>query len=195
MTDKFKRNNKTMIMVLMVAAVFVLSVAYAAFSTSLKINGSASISSTWNVGWDTANITCTPTSNDSVKKTTCSVGTKTATDVVATISWASPGDEVVLTVPVKNTGSLAATHTMQAYYYLTSNVSTACTNVSALVSYTGMTGNSIEVGPTGKTIGPVSLAASTGTATYTIRFVYNSSASSGAGSCTFRASGAATQAV
>lgn len=189
------KNNKVTVMILMVAAVFVLSVAYAAFSASLKINGSASISSTWNVGWDTANIACTATSKDSAKKTTCSVGTKTATNVVATISWASPGDEVTLTVPVKNTGSLAATHSMLAKWYTTSSTSTQCANVDALVTYTGNTGSSIEVGPTGKTIGPVSLAASTGAATYTVRFVYVSNAASAAGSCTFTATGAATQAV
>lgn len=92
-------------------AVIVMSVAFAAFSTSLKINGTANIASTWGpititscsctstTAKDTAHpssATCTPASNGSTV-----TGTITANMV-------SPGDVVTCTFNTKNAGTLIA---------------------------------------------------------------------------------------
>lgn len=189
------KGNKTTTIILAIAAVFVLSVAYAAFSTSISITGSGNIGSTWNVGFDTTNTTCTATTTkDSGKPSTCTLSTKNATSIVGSMAWGSPGDVITLTVRVKNSGTLKASHSVSAKYYLTSNSSTACTNVSATGNYTvGTTsGTAQTLGTSAKTIGPMTLSAS-GYGVYTFVFTYSASATSAAGSCTFTASGNATQ--
>ena len=199
------KGNKTTTIILAIAAVFVLSVAYAAFSTSLSITGSGTIGSTWNVSWDTSNITCTATTTkDSGKPSTCSV-TKGESSISATIAWGSPGDVITLVARVHNEGSLNASHSVSAKYYKTGATTTACSNVSATGKYTsynasGTASNSsaTTLGTSAKTIGPMTILNKTNNSTYhygvyTFVFTYSASATGDAGACTFTASGNATQ--
>lgn len=99
-----KSNN--IIMGVLVAVVAVMGVAFAAFSTTLNINGTATISSTWNVAFVAG--TCTNTTQkDPVSK---SSGTVTVSGTTATIvaSMASPGDVLTCTITTQNQGTLAA---------------------------------------------------------------------------------------
>lgn len=196
--------DKGLIIGMICTIIVLMAVAFAAFSTSLKINGSASIDSNWNVSWDTSNITCNVTSEDSDKLSTCTL-TKGESTISATMGWASPGDVITLTARVHNEGSLNASHKVSAKYHLTSAASSACTNVTATGKYTsynasGTATNStaVTLGTTAKDVGPMTILNKTSNATYhygvyTFTFTYNASATTAAGSCTFTATGAATQ--
>ena len=102
-----KKNNNIIIGVL-IAVIAVMGVAFAAFATTLNINGSASISSNWIITFVPG--TCTATSKDSGNPSsgTVSVSGTTAT-VVANMS--SPGDVLACTVKAQNQGTLDADRT------------------------------------------------------------------------------------
>ena len=199
--------NKNILIGALIVAILTLSLSFAAFSTTLKVNGTGTISSTWGVSIDTttANTKCTVVSKDSGKPTTCTVGTLTASQATATIAWASPGDVVTLTVRVKNTGTLNANVALSSRLYLTSSASTACTNVTATGNYTqyvaagtATNGTAKAIGTTATSIGTAKILNSTTTSTYnyavfTFVFTYAASATSGAGACTFTSTLTATQ--
>ena len=107
--------NKSILIIGLIAVIILMVVGYAAFSTALTISSSANITSTWNVAFDK-----TKTSGSSVINPTTGVGGTTApTGTVSynasgqtatvTASLHQPGDKVVFTLTIKNTGSLAAT--------------------------------------------------------------------------------------
>ena len=196
--------DKGLIIGMICTIIVLMAVAFAAFSTSLTINGSASIDSNWKVSWDTSNITCNVTSEDSAKPSTCTL-TKGESTISATMGWASPGDVITLTARVHNEGSLNATHKVSAKYHLTSNANAACTNVTATgraVSYNAAgtsTGSTVvKLETAAQDVGPITILNKTSNATYhygiyVFTFTYIPTSTSGAGSCTFTASGAATQ--
>ena len=95
----------------LLAVVFVMAVGYAAFAQTLTINGTAEITSTWNVHYDTAKTTdIVPTTG--AGGTVAPSGTvnfdsgdKTAT-IAATLN--QPGDKVVFTLTIVNEGNISA---------------------------------------------------------------------------------------
>ena len=102
--------NKNILIGGLLAIVLVMAVGYAAFATQLQINGTASITSTWHVGFDT-----TKTSGAGVVATngTASGGTISYTDdqhaTISQTGLVKPGDYAVYTLTIKNTGSINAT--------------------------------------------------------------------------------------
>ena len=114
------RNNKTYIIEALLAVVCIMTVAYAAFSTSLTINASSSIDSTWSVKYDSSSsaaidyVVTNGIGDTSDPNTTASAAntdvTMTLTDTLATLSAKlyQPGDKVVFTLTVRNEGSLKA---------------------------------------------------------------------------------------
>ncbi len=197
--------DKKVLLILVCTAVLVLmSVAFAAFSQTLKINGTGTISSTWKVelDTDTANTKCVVTSKDSANPTTCSTTLSTSA-FTASIGWASPGDYVTITARVKNGGTLNANASMSAKIGLTSAASSACTNTTATANYTqyaadGTTtsGTAKTLTATAQTIGPVKVLshATYNYGIYTIVITYNASSTGAAGACTFTGTVTATQA-
>ena len=99
-----KTNN--IVMGVLVAVIAVMGVAFAAFSTTLNINGTATISSSWKVTFTAG--TCTNTTQKDSGK--ASTGTVSVNGTTATVvaNMASPGDVLTCTVIAKNEGSLAA---------------------------------------------------------------------------------------
>ena len=99
----------------LLAVVFVMAVGYAAFAQTLTINGSATITSTWNVHFDTTKTSGT----DVISPTTGAGGTQAPTGSVGyedegqkaniTAQLNQPGDKVVFTLTIKNEGNIAAT--------------------------------------------------------------------------------------
>lgn len=99
----------------LLAVVFVMAVGYAAFAQLLTINGTASITSTWDVHFDP-----TLTTSNSVTAANSSDGSTSATGTIAyndnttptvatlTATLVSPGDTVTFTVKPTNYGSLSA---------------------------------------------------------------------------------------
>lgn len=94
----------------LLAIVFVMAVGYAAFAQQLTINGTASVTSNWDVHFDQSK------TNDLV----ASAGVSGATDPTGNISFGGahsatltanlvqPGDTVTFTLTVKNGGNIAA---------------------------------------------------------------------------------------
>ena len=189
------RNRKSIIIISFVT-IFFITIVYAAFSTNVSITGSGSISSTWNVGFDSPQfITCEVTSKDSGKPSTCSLNVGTST-ITAAMGFASPGDVIKLSIPVVNWGSLNASTSMIAKMALTSNANSTCTNVTSY-GYTisldangnGSTSTKKTLTTSNQTIGPVTILNKTSYtycwAHYIFEFTYNSSATTAAGACTF----------
>ena len=99
-----KRNYAIIVLVVLLLA---LAVGYAAFSSSLTINGTATGTATWNVKFTDAKLlTSTGAVADSEK-----YGTVTFTDTTVTatgIKLSYPGDAVNLRVTITNAGTLPA---------------------------------------------------------------------------------------
>lgn len=200
------KDKKVLLILVCTAALVLMSVVFAAFSTTLKINGTGTISSTWKVelDTDTKNTKCVVTSKDSSKPTTCNVTALTTSALTAGIDWASPGDAVTITARVLNKGTLKANASMAAKIALTSNASSACTNTTATANYTqyassgtATNGTAKTLNATAQTIGPMTILtdATYNYGIYTITITYNASSTGAAGACTFTGNITATQAV
>lgn len=97
----------------LLAVVFVMAVGYAAFAQLLTINGTASITSSWDVHFDPSYTTATATNaSDSTSTVSGSISysDSAAKPTVATLTanFVSPGDTVTFTVKPTNYGSLSA---------------------------------------------------------------------------------------
>ena len=113
------RNNKMTISIIAVLVISIISlgVAFAVFSTTLNINGSASVEATnWDIFFTTENDGANPTQTTTVPEANITPsGTATnnlATIVATTFTWSanfkSPGDKIIYTIYVKNGGNYNA---------------------------------------------------------------------------------------
>lgn len=137
-----KTNN--IIMGVLVAVIAVMGVAFAAFSTTLTIEGTASISSNWDIEYTTP-AACTATSKDAGNRaSTGEIEVNDAGKVIMTADFATPGDTVTCTVLVTNKSTgLSARRTGWA---LTSGIS----NSDAYsVNVTASTVENTEIAPNG----------------------------------------------
>ncbi len=112
---KEKQNN--IIIAGLVAISLILAVGYAAFASNLTVNGTASISSNWCIGFDSTKTTDyvaskthqtgdIPTGSISFSGNTCQTSYKTNASLVA--NFKQPGDKIEYTLTIANKGSLAA---------------------------------------------------------------------------------------
>ena len=92
----------------LLAVVFVMAVGYAAFAQQLTINGSAEITSKWDVHMTQTGASATPASTMGTTPT----GTVTVADGGLTADFTaellSPGDTVTYVIPIENAGTLDA---------------------------------------------------------------------------------------
>ncbi len=112
------RVNKNYVIAALLSIVCIMGVGYAAFATSLTINASSSIDSTWSVKYDTTATTAYVVTNGigdtTGPNTTPSVSNTDAimsiTDSVATLTAKlyQPGDKIVYTLTIRNEGTLKA---------------------------------------------------------------------------------------
>ena len=105
--------HKNVLIGALLAVVFVMAVGYAAFATTLTINGEATITSNWHVGFDTTKTTDEP----GVVTATKTTGT---TDPSGTVSYTNdqnatinatliqPGDKVTFELTIENYGNINA---------------------------------------------------------------------------------------
>ena len=92
----------------LLAVVFVMAVGYAAFAQQLTINGSAEITSKWDVHMTNDGKSATPSSTMGTAPTgevNVEEGGLTAT---FTANLVSPGDKVTFVVPIENKGTIDA---------------------------------------------------------------------------------------
>jgi len=114
------RDSKNLVIGMLCAVVCIMAVAYAAFSTTLNVNGTATISSNWKVGF--TDIICEATEVEG-GATSINVGEETvelaangslvgeagtSTSATFDVTFLQPGDSAVCTVTVKNSGTLNA---------------------------------------------------------------------------------------
>ena len=108
--------HKNILIGTLLAVVFVMAVGYAAFAQQLTINGSAEITSTWDVRYDSTKTEATPGVVEVV------TGFSGATAPKGTVSYDNddhnaninatlyqPGDTVTFTLTIKNNGTIPAT--------------------------------------------------------------------------------------
>ena len=106
--------HKNLIIGGLLAIVLVMAVGYAAFATQLNINGTANITSSWNVHFDSSKTTGAGV----IDATTGLTGAQAPTGTVAyadenltanlTANLTQPGDKIVYTLTILNEGSLDA---------------------------------------------------------------------------------------
>lgn len=96
------KNSKKIIILTIFAAIFVMAVGYAAFATELTVNGGAEIVGQWKV--EITGIEATTVNGTAVAGTP----SYDATSVTFDADLKKPGDSVVYTITVKNTGSIDA---------------------------------------------------------------------------------------
>ncbi len=103
------KDSKNLVIGMLCAVICIMAVAYAAFSTTLTINGTASISSTWKVAIDTVSCpTKTPVTGGAANSVTAEATKDSDNVATITMGFAQPGDSATCTVVYKNSGTLDA---------------------------------------------------------------------------------------
>lgn len=142
--------SKNILVASLLAIILVMGVGYAAFTQQLQINGTATITSTWDVHMTQTGASATPTSS------TGSTGTVNVTSgSTATINaeLVSPGDTIRYVIPIENKGTIDASLTELV-------LSGDGLDISGNISATSDSGN-IRFTVTSPTVDP--LVANTGT--------------------------------
>ncbi len=99
--------NKNILIAGLLAIVLIMAVGYAAFATQLQINGTANISSTWDVHFIEDNTKKTITSGGGVEPE-ATMELKSSTVYTVSAKLKQPGDKIVYTFTVENSGTLPA---------------------------------------------------------------------------------------
>ena len=104
-----KKSKKSHAIIVLIVLLLALAIGYAAFSSTLTINGTASGTSDWEVVFESATLRDAEGAVDR-EHGTASVTTTTNTNdtITAQIELAYPGDGVILEAVVKNNGSVPA---------------------------------------------------------------------------------------
>lgn len=146
-----KREKKNVLIGVLLAAVVLMSVGYAALASQLQINGTSKISSNWDVKF--TSMTDGTAVGGATNKT---AATFTSTTATFDVELVSPGDSMTYEIVVTNAGSLDAT----------------LESIEGLP--TAAEGDAIKYTVTGVSEGDT-LSAGGGTATVTVKVEYNSS--------------------
>lgn len=116
-----KRGTTVAVVAALIIAVVSLGVAFAAFSTTLTINGTATVEATnWDIHFSTtqngdaptspgAELTATPTNLNGYTATSSGTGTLTATDFTWSGTFKTPGDKIQFSFYAVNAGDYNAT--------------------------------------------------------------------------------------
>ena len=157
--------HKNTLIISLIAIVFVMAVGYAAFAQTLNINGSASITSKWEVRLDRSGANKTTDSQMGTDPTASIIvdGDGLTADFQA--EFISPGDSVTYTIPIVNNGTIDAR---------LSTLSISGTNLSSspagnLTGNTVVESNDGNIRYTVTSPGTSTLAKESGRATLTIK--------------------------
>ena len=98
------KDSKNLVIGLLCTVLCVMAVAYAAFSTTLTINGTASIDSRWNVA--ISNVSCTKTTATGGVTVPDPTIDNQGTTAVIGVKFNQPGDAMDCVITVTNAGTL-----------------------------------------------------------------------------------------
>ena len=137
------RNKKNLIIIALIAIVVVMSVAYAAFATSLNITGTSNIASNWNI--EITNITTLEKSsgaNNAAGSPTYDNTNGLTASINTTLT--SPGDYAIYKIEVTNKGSLNA---------VLSSITGPTNNNNDIIFYVNKNQNNEDITDTSRMIG------------------------------------------
>lgn len=100
--------HKNTLIISLIAIVFVMAVGYAAFAQTLNINGSASITSKWEVRLDQSGANKTTDSQMGTPPTANILVDGDGLTAEFSAEFISPGDSVTYTIPIVNNGTIDA---------------------------------------------------------------------------------------
>lgn len=101
--------EKGILIAMLCTVIVVMAVAFAAFQTTLTINGTASIESNWCVRIkDNPTCTKTPVTGGASSSVTASVTKVSATTATISMGFTQPGDSATCTIVFENCGSVNA---------------------------------------------------------------------------------------
>lgn len=104
------KDSKNVVIALLCTVLCVMAVTYAAFSTSLTVTGTATISSTWNVAIESINCTTNKAlgGEDIADVSIAPESLQGSLTAELGIVFKQPGDRATCTITIKNSGSLDA---------------------------------------------------------------------------------------
>lgn len=102
------KDSKNYVIAALCLVLCIMAVGYAAFSTSLTVNGTAETGSTWNVAITDASCTKTPASGGSEADITATPTVTGGNVVSVAFAFTQPGDSATCTITVTNSGSIKA---------------------------------------------------------------------------------------
>lgn len=132
-----RNNHKNTMIAMLLGALVVMAVAYAAFATTLTINGTAAINSSWDVHFNPSIKTVTPTTGLTGAAAPTGAITLSSDNLTATLTATlnQPGDKVVYTLQPKNFGSITAKTTGSVAYVASgTNTTNAQSNANSSTS-------------------------------------------------------------
>jgi len=162
-----QKERKNVVMGMLLAAICIMAVGYAALAQQLTITGTAQITSTWDVqitgiakqGTPSAGVT---ENKVKVDGTDVQYPTYTATTAQFNVSLTNPGDTITYAVTVTNGGSLAA---------ILDSITVSATDANDAA--VGIEEDAILYEVTGVTAKTTKLAANGGTNTVLVKITYN----------------------
>ena len=167
-----ENKNKNVLIGALLAVVFVMAVGYAAFAQQLTINGTAEITSKWDVHMKDGSVT--PLAGNTAA--TAPTGTLTVADgglkADFTANLVSPGDTVTFTVPIVNEGTIDA---------VLDTITLSSTTADMVIDNTGLTATTKDgnIKYTVTSPGTATLVNTTGTANVVVKAEYVSYANQG----------------
>ncbi len=102
-----KKTKKSHAIIVLIVLLLALAIGYAAFSSALTINGTATGTGTWDVKFQSAALKDAEGQTDS-SHGSATVGGENSNTITATINLAYPGDGVILEAVVVNNGNTPA---------------------------------------------------------------------------------------
>ena len=103
-----EHKNKNLLIGGLLAIVFIMAVGYAAFATQLNINGTAEITSKWDVHIKSIAVQGEPTGSATDEEGVTKVDPDNNLQANFSAKLVAPGDSIVYTVTVENSGNLNA---------------------------------------------------------------------------------------
>lgn len=140
--------KKNLVMVALCVAIGIMAVAYAAFTTTLNVNGTVNASGTFAVTFTAPGANACVATTKVGADTPSATVTTTAGSTTATIAAKlyTPGDVVTCTIPIKNTGTLQAQYEK---YSITNSLTASSTPIAVSVTATPAAGVAIAANATG----------------------------------------------